>query len=468
MPKKHSNAASLTLFHAVVLAGGSGTRLWPLSRQMAPKQFLRLYGDTSLIGHTIGRVMPLSGRQNVLIVSGKSQQAELSAAGLDAYDFLAEPVARNTAPAAALAALRIISRFGDGVMAILPSDHMIKHAPAFRAALKTAGAAALDGAIVTLGIRPTCPETGYGYIEIRSGGRTSAKAVKALRFVEKPSLAVAEKYLRSGRFLWNAGIFVLKASTLLSEFRRHVPAAGPVLDKLAAQAFHGGRVDKKALERLFPLFPSVSLDYGIMEKSDLVLTVPCEMGWSDLGNWRCLHELADKDGNGNALRGDALLEGCKNVLVHADSGLVAVMGMENVAVVESRDAVLVCPLDRAQDLPRITDRLKALKRPELHRHLNVSKTWGAVDLLEAGPGHSVRKISVLPGAELSAEDCAGLRGHLVVASGTARLSGGGRVLKLCAHGAFDAVKNRVSTLKNTGRGPLDIIEIAPFGRGRNT
>ena len=449
--------------YAVVLAGGSGTRLWPMSRQTAPKQFLRLYGGNTLIGHTIDRALPLVAKERVLIVSGKAQEPELLAAGLGRYRFMAEPLARNTAPAAAIAALQICAESGDGLMAILPSDHMIKDDAAFRAALKTACRAALSGDIVTLGIKPSRPETGFGYIEIVKASMRAHRAVKALRFVEKPDLALARKYLASGRFLWNAGIFVLKASTLLSEFRKHVPDAGPVLDKLKTSAFKGAKLNENLLARLFPEFPSVSLDYGIMEKSSRVLTVPCEMGWSDLGSWRCLHELADKDKNGNALRGDVMLYSCKNVLAHGTSGLVAVLGMEDTAVVETRDAVLVCPLDRAQELSKITDRLKAEKRTQLRGHLSVAKPWGEVSQLEPG---AVRRLTVLPGAALSSQDCAALCGHLVVAAGRAEVCLGGRTLRLGTHGAFDAVKKSVSAVKNSGTQPLDIIEIASSRRGR--
>ena len=343
--------------HAVLLAGGSGTRFWPLSRVQRPKQFLELVTDRTLLADTYARIAPLCGPAHTWVVCGRTH-AEAVRAGLPelpAAHVLIEPAARNTAPAIGLAAVRALREDPDAVLLVLPSDHHIAHPDRFREALRTAERAAHQGDLVTLGIRPTRAETGYGYLRRGAEREPGVFAVEA--FVEKPDAATARIYLQDPRYSWNAGIFVFRADALLEALRRHLPAVHDGLQRIGA--------DPESAGEIFPRLPSISIDYGVMEPESgstrrIALVAADDLGWSDVGSFAALPEVRELDARGNALSGDALAIECTDCVVLSEGGrLVAALGLEGVCVIDSGDALLVIPRDRAQDVRAVVEALKA-------------------------------------------------------------------------------------------------------------
>jgi mannose-1-phosphate guanylyltransferase len=350
--------------HVVVMAGGSGTRFWPESREGLSKQFLDLSGRGAMVSETFRRLAPLVPPENLWIVAGAKDRKNLSRTPLPCppENVLLEPSGKNTAPALALAAEAIWRRDPDAVVVASPADHEIRDGRRFRSAVTLAlDLAARRRRIVTLGIAPTRPATGYGYIERGKPFGAGGKAYEVARFTEKPDAATAESFLRSGRFYWNSGLFVFRADHFRERVALHLPA---VAAPIAAAFGRGGKGSfRSALARGWKGVPSVSVDYGIMEKEEEILVVPGDFGWSDLGTWGSLHEFLAPAG-GNATRGEAVLLDCRNVLARTDAGVVAVLGMEGVAVVRSGDAVLVCPLSRSEEVKRIVE--EAARRRLLH------------------------------------------------------------------------------------------------------
>ncbi len=386
----------------IVLSGGSGTRLWPLSRAGYPKQFLPLTDDHSLFQLTLLRLAGLAGSTAPLVVCNDehrflvAEQARKVAVELSAI--LLEPVARNTAPAICLAALKARQSGEDPLLLVLPSDHVFTDTPAFQAAVQTAVPAASAGQLVTFGIVPTQPETGYGYIKAGADQGDGAFAVE--RFVEKPNLATAEGYLAEGGYFWNSGMFLFRASVYLAELARHSPAmlvACEAAFKAARQDLDFCRVDKAAFE----VCPSDSVDYAVMEKTDQALVVPLSAGWNDIGAWPAVWQVAQRDAQGNAGRGDVLLEDCRNSFVHASNRLVCLLGVEDLVVVETADAVMVTHKQRAQDVKKLVDRLKAAGRSEATMHREVFRPWGSYDSIDEGHRFKVKRITVKPGERLS-------------------------------------------------------------------
>jgi len=345
------------------MAGGSGTRFWPASRGTRPKQLLPLAGgELSLIAETVERIAPLVPSERVLVVTSQlladATAKELSA--LPRENILAEPMGRNTAPCVGWAAAHVRRRDPDAVLMVLPADHHIGDPDTYRATLRTALAAADDGALVTVGIEPTRPETGYGYIEL---GATQSEGVHAVsRFVEKPDLARAEEFVASGRFVWNSGMFFFRADSVLAEVARQLPALAERLEEYDAAALKGQ--EDEVIAATYGSLESVSFDHGIMERAQRVAVVPGSFGWSDLGSWTTAYELASKDADGNAVRADAVLVDASNCYVSATSGkLVALVGVHDLIVVETEDALLVMPRERAQDVRAVVDVLKARQDP---------------------------------------------------------------------------------------------------------
>ena len=348
--------------YAVIMAGGGGTRFWPLSRKETPKQLLNLSGKDAMVNETIARLCRVSQAENVFIVTNCTQAEKMTAvtAGrLPAENILQEPSARNTAACIGYAAMKIAKTRGDGVMVVTPSDAYIRDEAEYARILQTAIRAAEEsGALVTVGITPTFPATGYGYIRFEGEG-----AVKKVRkFVEKPDLATAEQYVSSGDYVWNSGVFVWKVSVILEKFRTLLPDIYADLEKIAA-AF-GTPDEQKVLNEVYPNIRSISVDYGIMEKSDDILVVPGEFGWNDVGSWDMMNVLHKEDGQGNIALGDALVLESKNTTVYAGSRLVAVVGTDDLVVVETPDAVMVCPRSRAQDVKKLVDALKEQSRTD--------------------------------------------------------------------------------------------------------
>jgi mannose-1-phosphate guanylyltransferase len=360
--------------YPVIMAGGSGTRFWPLSRKDRPKQFLPLAGDVPLLQATVGRLAPLARARDVYVVCGPAhvRAARRMLKELPAENFIVEPCARNTAPCVGLAALHVQERDPRGVVAMLPADHHISRPKAFREAVAAAAELAATGAIATIGIHPSRPETGYGYLKVgprlSKRGRGKAKGHppprKVERFVEKPDVVTAARYLADGGYLWNSGIFVFRADVILEEIRRAMPVLGEQLDVI--QAALGKPEYGRTLRRVFPDCPSISIDYGVMEKSKRIVVVPADFGWSDVGSFAALSDVRATDHLGNVAEGDALvIDGRNNVVVADGKRPVAVVGIEDVIVVDAGDAVLVCRRDRAQDVRKAVEELSRRGRDEV-------------------------------------------------------------------------------------------------------
>ncbi|HZY02614.1 MAG TPA: mannose-1-phosphate guanylyltransferase [Anaeromyxobacteraceae bacterium] len=359
----------MTLY-PVIMAGGSGTRFWPLSRADRPKQFLALAGSEPLLTATVARLPPLARLDRTYVVCGPNHQATVRrlVPGLPRQNLLVEPCPRNTAPCVGLAAIHVARRDTRGVMAMLPADHHVGNAAAFREALAAAGRLAEQGAIATIGIRPSRPETGYGYLRLGArlpGGRGKARqAWRVERFVEKPDVITAARYLAEGGYLWNSGIFAFRADVILEEIRRAMPVLGEQL-AVIEQAL-GTRSYEKTLQRVFPGAPSISIDYGVMEKSQRIACVPAEFGWSDVGSYAALSEVRPADDLGNVTGGEALvIDGRGNVVLAQKRRPVAVVGLDEVVVVDSGDAVLVVRKERAQDVRKAVEELRRRGRRDL-------------------------------------------------------------------------------------------------------
>jgi mannose-1-phosphate guanylyltransferase len=357
--------------YPVIMAGGSGTRFWPLSRKNRPKQFLALAGDEPLLTATVNRLPPLAKARETFVVCGPAHAAAARKLlpKLPEQNFIVEPCARNTAPCVGLAALHVARKDPKGVILMLPADHHIARPPAFRDALAAAADLAARGAIATIGVRPSRPETGYGYLKIGPrlavrGRKGKAAAHKVERFVEKPDLVTAARYLADGGYLWNSGIFAFRADVILEEIRRAMPVLGEQLD--AIDAAFGKPTYKKTLARVFPECPSISIDYGVMEKSTRIAVIPADFGWSDVGSFAALPDVKPTDRLGNVAEGDAVVVDAHNVVVLAKGGRpVAVVGIDDVVVVDAGDAVLVCRRDRAQDVRQAVEELSRRGREEV-------------------------------------------------------------------------------------------------------
>jgi len=443
--------------HAVILAGGSGSRLWPLSRQHLPKQFLALDGSTSLLQTTINRLAPTIAAHDVLIITQEAHAKGEAYHALLPYRSLFEPVGRNTAPAIALAAAYLTAGGDDPVMVVLPADHIIKDEVRFRAHLDSAIAAAESGRLLTFGIQPTRPDTGFGYIKAHPG--KAAGILDVERFTEKPDLAAAERFLREGGYYWNSGMFVWRASVILDEIRQHLPEVYQVVqDILADSAGHGSF--QQAVAQHFAAMPSISIDYGVLEKSSRVSLIPCDIGWSDVGSWQAVHEISEKDGNGNALQGNVIALGCKNSLIRAEKRLVAAIGVDGLCVVETPDAVLISRSDETQRVRDVVDELQKRQAHEHVHHTRVNRPWGAYTVLEdGGDGFKIKRIEVAPGGRLSLQSHARRSEHWVVVSGTATVTNGAEVSTVHKNQSTYIPMGVKHRLENRGDEPLHIVEI---------
>ena len=443
----------------VIMAGGSGTRLWPLSRAGFPKQFLVLSGNTSLFQQAAARLQGLAGEGLAvaapLVVCNEEHRFlvldQLRESRSDPAAVLLEPVGRNTAPAVTLAALQAVEARADPVLVVTPADQTVTEATAFNAALARAVRAANEGAIVILGVTPDRPETGYGYIR--------ADGPRVAQFVEKPDLATAEQYLARGGYFWNAGMFVLKASAWLEALQRFRP------DMLAAcRAAWAARKTDALFVRPgeFAAVPGDSVDYAVMEKCPGVLDIrmePLAAGWNDLGAWEAVWQVAEKDAQGNAAVGDAIVSDSHNTLVHATSRLVSVVGLDDVVVVETPDAVLVASREKSQDVKNIVAQLGREQRGEQVLHRKVHRPWGWYDGIDQGPRHQVKRILVKPGASLSLQMHHHRAEHWIVVTGTAEVTVGDKVLLLAENQSTYIPLGARHRLRNPGKVPLEIIEV---------
>ncbi|THF57621.1 mannose-1-phosphate guanylyltransferase/mannose-6-phosphate isomerase [Pseudothauera rhizosphaerae] len=444
----------------IIMAGGSGSRLWPLSRQLNPKQFLALGdGRLSMLQATIQRLQGLETALPSLICNEEHRflaAEQLRRLGMEEANILLEPVGRNTAPAIALATLQAVAEGEDPVLLVLAADHLIQDVDSFHAAIETALPLANDGKLVTFGIKPSHPETGYGYIE--QGAAASNGGFAVARFVEKPDLATAEDYVASGRFFWNSGMFMFRAGRYLEElgrFRPDILAACRKALEGGAQDMHFTRVDAAAFETC----PEDSIDYAVMEKTADAVMVPLNAGWSDVGSWSVLWDMSIKDAGGNVFKGDVLGQSTRNTYVHADSRMVATVGVEDLVVVETPDAVLVAHRDKVQDVKKVVERLKAEGRQEHISHREVHRPWGIYNSIDNGHRYQVKRITVKPGAKLSVQMHHHRAEHWIVVSGTAKVTNRDQTYLVTENQSTYIPIGQVHALENPGVIPLELIEV---------
>jgi len=444
--------------YPVLLAGGSGTRLWPVSRELYPKQLARLIGSESLVQSTLHRLVPPFAAENVRVVCGERHQHEIArhmeAIGMPAGGrIISEPAGRNTAPAILLACLQIRTAVEDAVLGIFPADHVIGNLAAFHEKLAAAVKLAAQGHIVTFGITPHYPETGYGYVE--AGEASAAPAIR--RFVEKPDLDTARRYLAAGNFFWNSGMFAFRASVILEEFKVHQPRLLGALQELFVPGQPIRREDYLQL-------PDLSIDYAVMEKTARGVVLPSDFGWSDIGSWKSLYDFLPKDADGNVLDGDVLTRATRNSLILAHDRLIAANGLENLVVVETPDSIFVSDLDQSRDVKSIVAELKQRGRSEVRQHLTLHFPWGTQTLLEEMDGRRTSRLEVYPGAAAELAESTGAGVHLFLLSGRATVrSGRGRRRRLSAGEGLTLPAARPIRIENPQDERLQIIQIAVDG-----
>lgn len=443
----------------VVMAGGSGTRLWPLSRELHPKQFLKLGEQATMLQSTLMRLQGLPVQQALII--GNEQHRFLIAEQLRQLDalgrnILLEPIGRNTAPAIALAALHALKTGTDPLLLVLAADHVIRDVVAFHQAVMLATQQAQLGRLVTFGVVADRAETGYGYVH--QGQALGQGVCKVAAFVEKPSAQVAAQYFAGGQHLWNSGMFMFQASRYVQELEKFRPeivqACRAALEELDTD-LNFIRVQREAFEAC----PSDSIDYAVMEKTDSAVVVPLSAGWSDVGAFSALWDVLPKDPQGNATSGDVLLMDSSNSLVMAENALVATIGVRDLVVVQTKDAVLIADRDKAQDVKSIVSRLREAGRSEHQLHRLVYRPWGAYDSIDSGPRYQVKRITVQPGAKLSVQLHHHRAEHWVVVSGTALVTLGDEQHLLAENQSIYVPVGEIHALENPGKMPLDLIEV---------
>lgn len=441
----------------VVLSGGYGSRLWPLSREAYPKQFLPLVGTDTMLQTTWHRMSALATSAPI-VVSNEDHRfmaaEQLREAGCTPSAILLEPVGRNTAPAIAVAALQAIADGADPLLLVLPSDHVVADAAAFRAAVTSAAPSAEAGKLVTFGIVPTAPETGYGYIRAEAGDGVRAVA----EFVEKPDAETAAGYLATGAYFWNSGMFLFRASRYLDELERHQPAMLAACKAAFAAAKRDPdfvRLDKAAFEAC----PSDSIDYAVMEKTSDAAVLPILVGWNDIGSWSALWSVAEQDGDGNAHHGDVIALDCRNTLAWGDGRLVTLLGLDDVVVVDTDDTLLVAHRDKVQQVKDVVAQLKRESRPQASLHRKVYRPWGAYDSIDSGDRFQVKRITVKPGAALSLQMHHHRAEHWIVVRGTARVVCGDQTLLLSENQSTYIPLGTTHRLENPGKVPLELIEV---------
>jgi mannose-1-phosphate guanylyltransferase/mannose-6-phosphate isomerase len=470
-PKNPMPHDSSTDVYAVILAGGSGTRFWPLSRETRPKQMLQIVGEDSLLRETIKRIHGFVPGRNIWVVTTEDKAQEIrfhiDSLGPVAKEirFINEPLGRNTAPAVGLAALHLDHLSPESIMVVLPSDHAIPDGEKFLRDLKLAVQGARGDSLVTLGIKPVRPETGYGYIRVRS--KTKSKGLlKVDRFFEKPDLKTAKRYLSHGGYFWNSGIFVFKTSQILTEIRTHLPGLHNALKKIQALLFEPDRpfnpqpaIRDPQLDTLYSRLKPVSIDYGIMEHSSNIRMVPARFRWSDLGSWAALDEVIEKDKTGNILKGNTIDIGSENSTVFAGDRLVATIGLRDMVVVDTPDATLVTPKDQVQEVRRIVETLKQGDREEHLIHKTVERPWGSYTVLEKGDRYKIKRVVLKPKAKLSLQLHRRRSEHWVVVSGVAKVTRDQETYLAYANESTYIPVDTKHRLENPEEVPLQIIEV---------
>jgi mannose-1-phosphate guanylyltransferase / mannose-6-phosphate isomerase len=469
--------------HAVILAGGSGTRFWPLSRETCPKQMLQIVGEDTLIRQTIKRMNGFVPPENIWIVTTEDKAQDirfhLESLGslVERIQFIKEPVGRNTAPAIGLAAIYLQHFSSDSVMIVMPSDHAIPDNEKYLGDLKVAIEAAMEDCLVTFGIKPNRPETGYGYIKVDHSSKIKLKGVlKVECFVEKPNLETAQKYLLDGNYFWNSGIFVWKTSKILSEIKTHLPPLYKTLKEIDFLLFKSDQLDRhnnpvtqlpndvvtskpNKLNELYSSLENISIDYGIMERSSNGLMVPANFLWSDLGSWTALDEMIKKDDAGNIVKGNTIDIGSENSTIFAGERLIATIGLKDMVVVDTPDATLVTPKGRVQEVKNIVEELKKNGREEHLIHKTVERPWGSYTVLEKGNGYKIKRVVLKPGAKLSLQLHRRRSEHWVVVSGVAKVTRERETYLVHSNESTYIPINTKHRLENPGKELLQIIEV---------
>ncbi len=457
-----SQTIDTVLIHPVILSGGAGTRLWPLSRKAYPKQFLSLTSKRSMIQETALRTANVDGYADPIFVCNTDHrfmiEEQLDQVGLKAQAIIVEPIARNTGPAVATAAMWLAARDPDALMLVQPSDHTIVGIDAFRRAVAEGARAAAAGKLVTFGIKPTRAETGFGYIQSGASlaGVDGARAVD--RFVEKPDSITARGYVDSGAYLWNSGIFLMRARDFLTELER----LNPSMWNACRRAVDTGDWTEPCLALNAADFisaPPLSIDRGVMERTDRAAVVPVDMGWHDVGSWRAMRDVNEADLDGNVIVGDAILDSVHNCYIRTDGRLVAAIGLENMVVVSTDDAVLVASVDRAADVSAIVERLRHAKRAEPVQHTTVYRPWGYYRVVEGGDRFQVKRIMVKPGARLSLQKHFHRAEHWTVVQGTALARCGDETRLMSENESIYIPVGAEHRLENPGKVPLHIVEV---------
>lgn len=447
----------------VILAGGAGSRLWPLSREKYPKQFLRVAHPTStMLQATVQRLAGVEHEQPLVLCHEEHRflaAEQLRAVGHD-VPLMLEPAARNTAPSTALAALQALSLNDDPLLLVLPADHLIEDVPAFQKSLVQAACAAQSGSLVTFGVAPTYPETGYGYIEL--GEEHPAAGFDVVRFLEKPDLETAQAYLATGNVLWNSGMFMFRAQRYLEELELFEPD----IVSACRQAFQDVQPDMDFLRvarEAFLASPARSIDYAVMERTQSAAVIPLDAGWCDVGSWSTVWEKGEKDVDENVTRGDVIASQTQRCLIAAEDRLVATRGVQDLLIVETKDAILVAHKDSAQDVTKVVEELEATDRTEGLNHREVYRPWGMYDSVQHGDRYQVKRIIVNPGAKLSVQMHHHRAEHWVVVRGTARVHKGESTYLISENESTFIPVGQVHSLENPGVIPLEVIEVQSGG-----
>lgn len=447
---------------ALVLAGGSGVRLWPLSRRHYPKQFLKLDGEKSLLRQTVERLTQVLSFEEVLVITNKEYEFYVKSDLPEVRHLLFEPEGKNTAPAIALGVRYCLDKLGcreDEVVFVSPSDHILRPADRLAQYLRWSEEIAREGLLVTFGIQPIRPETEYGYIKVRRPGSAEAGSLgealesgkrpfRVERFVEKPDVETAKRYLEEGHYYWNSGMFAFQIGVILEEFRRYSPEIGENLEG-----------DFNTLVAQFNRMPEISIDYAILEKSDRVSMVPLELYWNDVGSWDSLMEILPKDSNGNATVGDIMTLDTRNCLIVGGKRLLSTIGMEDTLVIETEDAVLVARKGEAPKVRQLVADLKKGGRREASEHVTTYRPWGSYTILERGPRYKIKRVVVNPGQRLSLQTHAHRSEHWVVVQGIAKVTLGEKIFSIHENESAFVPKSTLHRLENPGKIPLEIIEV---------
>ncbi|MBU0698451.1 MAG: mannose-1-phosphate guanylyltransferase/mannose-6-phosphate isomerase [Proteobacteria bacterium] len=444
-----------TKVYPVLLAGGSGTRLWPVSRELFPKQLVKFIGDDSLIQSTVKRLVPVLDKENIRVVCGKEHFHEVARhmeeIGIAAGEkIICEPCGRNTAPAILLAVFHILKQEEDAVLCIFPADHVIRNIDMFHEKLSSAIRLARMDYIVTFGIRPHYPETGYGYIE--GAGNLPEQALAVKRFVEKPDLETAKYYLESGNFFWNSGMFAFKASVMLNELEIHQPM---LLEKMKQLDLSADVVSEALYEQL----PNISIDYAVMEKTTKGAVVPSDFGWSDIGSWKSLYDFLPKDANGNVIDGDVLTKDTENCFIMGYERLIATNSIRNMVVVETPDSVFVSDMENSRDVKSIVASLKEKGRWEYQKHKTVHHPWGTFTVLDKKDDFRIAKLIVYPGSTLQITTDAFTVKQFFVLEGAVNITTDNQSRLLGKGQSVNLAVKRTVAIENPGTGPLVILEV---------